>query len=46
MTLPKPYYEHGGITIYHGNCREVVVDLYYDCVLSDPPWGTNTATNS
>ena len=20
----KPYYEHGGITIYHGDCREVL----------------------
>ncbi len=20
----KPYYEHGGVTIYHGDCREVL----------------------
>ena len=23
----KPYYEHGGITIYHGDCREVLPTL-------------------
>ncbi len=23
----KPYYEHAGITIYHGDCREVLLDL-------------------
>ena len=23
----KPYYEHAGITIYHGDCREVLPDL-------------------
>ena len=38
----KPYYESGGITIYHGDCREILplrpansVDL----VLTDPPYG-------
>ncbi len=42
----KPYYERGGITIYHGDCREILPSLEYDCVLSDPPWGTKTATNA
>ena len=23
----KPYYEHAGITIYHGDCREVLPEL-------------------
>ena len=23
----KPYYDHAGITIYHGDCREVVNDI-------------------
>jgi hypothetical protein len=23
----KPYYEHAGITIYHGDCREVLPQL-------------------
>jgi site-specific DNA-methyltransferase (adenine-specific) len=36
----KPYYEEGGITIYHGNCREVLPDLPpADLVLTDPPYG-------
>jgi DNA modification methylase len=36
----KPYYEHGGITIYHGDCREVLSDvrLDMDLVLTDPPY--------
>ena len=36
----KPYYEHAGITIYHGDCREVLPQLEYDVVVSDPPYGT------
>jgi len=36
----KPYYEHGGITIYHGDCREVLPTLpQVDLVLTDPPYG-------
>jgi site-specific DNA-methyltransferase (adenine-specific) len=37
----KPYYEHGGITIYHGDCRDVLPTLASDsvaAVLSDPPY--------
>lgn len=35
----KPYYEHGGITIYHGDCREILPTLKFDLVLTDPPYG-------
>ncbi len=36
----KPYYEHAGITIYHGDCREVLPTLpKVDLVLTDPPYG-------
>lgn len=35
----KPYYEHAGITIYHGDCREVLPSLDADCFLTDPPYG-------
>lgn len=36
----KPYYEHAGITIYHGNCREILPQLpKADLVLTDPPYG-------
>ena len=35
-----PYYEHGGITIYLGDCREVLPMLpTVDAVLADPPFG-------
>lgn len=37
----KPYYSHGGITIYHGDCREVLPGMTgADLVVSDPPYGT------
>ena len=39
--MRKPYYEHAGITIYHGDCREILPTLGpVDLVLTDPPYGT------
>jgi len=41
----KPYYERGGITIYHGDCRDVLPQLEaesVDLVLTDPPYGNGT----
>lgn len=36
----KPYYEHAGITIYHGDCREILPQLpSCDLILTDPPYG-------
>lgn len=36
----KPYYEHVGITIYHGDCREIMPSLdRVACVIADPPYG-------
>lgn len=36
----KPYYEHAGITIYHGDCREVLPQLGNGMVgVTDPPYG-------
>ena len=38
----KPYYEHGGITIYHCDCREILpTAAKVDLVLTDPPYGIN-----
>ncbi len=35
-----PYYDHAGIQIYHGDCREVSQDLgRFDLLLTDPPFG-------
>lgn len=42
MTLPKPYYhdEKAGITIYHGDCRDVLTGIpEVDTVITDPPYG-------
>ena len=42
----KPYYEHNGITIYHGDCREILPTLGpVDLVLTDPPYGINLTRN-
>jgi len=38
----KPYYEHGGITIYHGDCRDILPVLDpVDMIFTDPPYGHN-----
>ena len=39
----KPYYEHAGITIYHGDCREVLPSLREPILFADPPYGVNKA---
>lgn len=40
MILPRPYYDHGGITIYHADCRDIVSLLGpFDLLLTDPPFG-------
>jgi site-specific DNA-methyltransferase (adenine-specific) len=39
-----PYYDHDGITIYHGDCREILPALpKVDLVLTDPPYGMKKA---
>ncbi len=42
----KPYYEQSGVTIYHGDCRDVMATLkphhgvkVFDLLLTDPPYG-------
>jgi site-specific DNA-methyltransferase (adenine-specific) len=43
----RPYYEHGGITIYHGDCREVMPSLSaFDLLLTDPPYGIGVCNRS
>jgi len=34
-----PYYEQSGITIYHGDCREVLSLVRADVIATDPPYG-------
>jgi site-specific DNA-methyltransferase (adenine-specific) len=43
----KPYYEHGGITIYHGDAYELLPQLpngAADLLLTDPPYAAAAAT--
>ena len=38
--LPKPYYEDGSVTIYHGDARAILPSLgHIDLLLTDPPYG-------
>lgn len=49
MSLPEPYYEKDGITIFCADCREILPYLpKVDLVLTDPPYGVslNTAYKS
>ncbi|GAH70342.1 unnamed protein product, partial [marine sediment metagenome] len=37
----KPYFQDDWVTIYHGDCREILPQLpdnSVDLVLTDPPW--------
>ena len=37
-----PYYSDDSVTIYHGDCREVLPTLGdFDLILTDPPYGLN-----
>ncbi len=42
----KPYYDHAGITIYHGDCREIMSNgmAEVDSVFADPPYGIQKAS--
>lgn len=36
----KPYYDENGVTIYHGDCQEIlpVLDVKVDVLFTDPPY--------
>jgi len=43
----KPYYEHGGVTIYHGDCLDVLSTLgQADHVITDPPYEAEAHTKA
>jgi DNA modification methylase len=40
MPMPDPYYQDDFVTIYHGDCREILPHLpKVDAVVTDPPFG-------
>jgi len=40
--MMKPYYSKNGVTIYHGDCRDILPHLdQVDLVLTDPPYGVD-----
>lgn len=42
----KPYYDQAGITIYHGDCRDILHALsLVDLVITDPPYGISFQSN-
>ena len=51
MALPDPYYEDDAVTIYHGDCRDVLSrfatnGVQFDSIVTDPPYGMNWDTDS
>lgn len=43
--VPTPYYSDEHVTLYHGDCREWLVeqpDRSFDCVITDPPFDERT----
>ena len=35
----KPYYDHAGIQIFLGDCREILPTVTADVLVTDPPYG-------
>jgi DNA modification methylase len=43
----KPYYESGGITLFLGDCREILPTMpSFDLLLTDPPYGIGVSSRT
>lgn len=38
QTVLVPYYQSAGVTLYHGDCRDVLPQLRADAIVTDPVW--------
>lgn len=38
LSLPRPYYQHAGVTIYNGDARQILGLLSADTLITDPVW--------
>jgi DNA modification methylase len=45
--LPRPYHEEPAVTIYHGDCRQIMPMLgRFDLLMADPPYGIGADKNT
>lgn len=41
----EPYYQDNMVTIYHGDCAEIVPGVDWDVFITDPPYGVNLGSH-